>query len=82
MQEIAFEKAEEKVGKELEAVIEGYLPEEGVYVARTYMDAPNVDGYLFLSSERELDSGSFVTVQVTGSSGYDLTGGIKNESAE
>lgn len=81
-QEIAFEKAEEKVGKELEAVIEGYLPGEGVYVARTYMDAPNVDGYLFLSSERELDSGSFVTVQVTGSSGYDLTGGIKNESAE
>lgn len=81
-QEIAFEKTAEKVGRELEAVIEGYLPEEDVYVARTYMDAPNVDGYLFLSSERELDSGSFVTVQVTGSCGYDLTGGIKNESAE
>lgn len=81
-QEIAFEKAAEKVGKELEAVIEGYLPQEGVYVARTYMDAPNVDGYLFLTSERELDSGSFVTVRVTGSSGYDLTGGIINESTE
>ena len=71
-QEIAFEKAAEKVGKELEAVIEGYLPEEGVYVARTYMDAPNVDGYLFLKAERELNSGSFVTARVTGSSGYDL----------
>lgn len=73
-QEIAFEKAAEKEGIVLEAVIEGYLPEEGVYVARTYMDAPNVDGYLFLTSERELDSGSFVTAEVTGSNGYDLTG--------
>lgn len=73
-QEIAFEKAAEMEGRILEAAVEGYLPEEGVYVARTYMDAPNVDGYLFLTSERSLDSGSFVTVQVTGSSGYDLTG--------
>lgn len=73
-QEIAFERAAERKGNILEAVIEGYLPGENVYVARTYMDAPNVDGYLFLESERELDSGSFVTVKVTGSSEYDLTG--------
>ena len=73
-QEIAFEKAAKKEGKLLEAVVEGYLPEEGVYVARTYMDAPNVDGYLFLTSDREMDSGSFVRAKVTGSSGYDLTG--------
>ena len=73
-QEIAFEKAAEKEGKILEAVIEGYLPEEEVYVARTYMDVPNVDGYLFLTAERELSSGSFVTVKVTDSRGYDLIG--------
>ena len=73
-QEIAFEKAAKRVGRELEVVIEGFLPEDNVYVARTYMDAPNVDGYLFLKSERDLDSGSFVTARVTGSSGYDLTG--------
>lgn len=73
-QEIAFEKAAEKEGEVLEAVVEGYLPEEGVYVARTYMDAPNVDGYLFLTSDRELDSGSYVRAKVTGSSGYDLMG--------
>ncbi|MBD5551696.1 MAG: 30S ribosomal protein S12 methylthiotransferase RimO [Lachnospiraceae bacterium] len=73
-QEIAFEKAAEKEGTVLEAVIEGYLPGDGVYVARTYMDAPGVDGYLFLTSERELDSGKFVTVKVTGSSEYDLLG--------
>ena len=73
-QEIAFEKAAQKEGQILEAVVEGYLPEEGVYAARTYMDAPNVDGYLFFSSERDIDSGSFIAVEVTGSNEYDLTG--------
>lgn len=73
-QEIAFEKAAEKKGQILEAVVEGYLPEEHVYVARTYMDAPNVDGYLFFEAEREIDSGSFVKVEVTGSNDYDLVG--------
>ena len=73
-QEIAFEKAAGKEGQILEAVVEGYLAEDGVYVARTYMDAPNVDGYLFFSAEREIDSGSFVTVKVTGSNEYDLIG--------
>lgn len=73
-QEIAFERAAKRDGSVFEAVVEGYLPEEGVYVARTYMDAPNVDGYLFFTSERELTSGSFVNVEVTGSSEYDLVG--------
>lgn len=73
-QEIAFEKAAERKGQILEAVVEGYLPEEDVYAARTYMDAPNVDGYLFFESAREIDSGSFVKVEVTDSNGYDLIG--------
>ena len=73
-QEIAFERAAGRTGQVLWAMVEGYLPEEEVYVARTYMDAPNVDGYLFLTSERELSSGSFVRVLVEGSSAYDLVG--------
>ena len=73
-QEIAFEKAAEKKGQVLEAVVEGYLPEERIYVARTYMDAPNVDGYLFFEAERDIESGSFVEVEVTDSSDYDLVG--------
>ncbi len=73
-QEIAFEKADGRVGQVFEAVVEGYLPGEGVYAARTYMDAPNVDGYLFFTSDHEHDSGSFVRVKVSGSNGYDLTG--------
>lgn len=76
-QAIAFEKGQRMPGRKLEAVIEGYLPDEGVYVARTYRDAPDVDGYLFLSSERELLSGSFVEAEVTGADGYDLIGEVR-----
>ncbi len=81
-QAISFEKAERKKGCLLEAVVEGYLPEENVYVARTYMDAPDVDGYLFIKSDRELMSGSFVQAVVTGCSEYDLTGELKDEFTE
>ena len=56
------------------ALVEGYLPDEGVYIGRSYMDAPDVDGYLFFSSERELISGEFVKVRITEASEYDLKG--------
>lgn len=75
-QEIAFEQARSMVGKTLEVMIEGRMVEDGVYVARTYKDAPNVDGFLFFESERELMSGDFVTVTVTNSNEYDLIGEI------
>lgn len=83
-QAVAFEKAEETAEKapHLDAFIEGKLPEEGVYIARTYKDAPNVDGFVFLRSERELMSGDFVRVQITGSNEYDLIGEMIDESAE
>ena len=73
-QEIAFEKAEEKTGQILEAMVEGYLPDEDVYVCRTAADAPGVDGYLFLHTTENLMSGDFVNVKVTGAADYDLTG--------
>ena len=73
-QAIAFEKAEKMAGTELDVMVEGFLPEENVYVGRTYKDAPNVDGLLFLSSDRERMTGDFVRVLVTGSNEYDLTG--------
>lgn len=75
-QEIAFEQAEAMVGRTVEAIIEGSMPEDGVYVARTYKDAPGVDGFLFLQSDRELMSGDFVTARITGSNEYDLIGEI------
>jgi len=78
-QEIAFEKCKSQVGRKLEVMIEGKLPEEGVYIARTYMDAPDVDGYVFLESNWNLMSGDFVTVNIVGAKEYDLIGEIAEE---
>jgi ribosomal protein S12 methylthiotransferase len=79
-QEIAFEAAEEMVGQEVTAVIEGRImdtdDEEGLsYVARTYKDTPDIDGYLFVTGvKRELMTGDYVRVLITGSNEYDLIG--------
>ncbi len=81
-QEIAFAHSEAMVGQILDVMIEGKIADEPAYVGRTYMDAPNVDGYIFVDSEETLLSGDFVRVRVTGSSEYDLTGEIYNEFAE
>lgn len=75
-QEVAFEAAEQMVGRYVDAMIEGRMPEEDVYVARTYKDAPSVDGYLFINTDRQLISGDFVKVKITGSNEYDLIGEI------
>lgn len=81
-QEIAFEKAEEMVGRVLTVMVEGKIAEEDAYVTRTYRDAPGVDGYLFLNTTATLMTGDFVKVQVTGSNEYDLIGEIYHEFTE
>lgn len=78
-QEIAFEKAENMIGHELIVMVEGKLADENIYVARTYRDAPNVDGFLFINTTVELMTGDFVKVLVTDSNEYDLIGEICGE---
>ena len=78
-QEIAFEKAQDMIGQELVVMIEGKVADEDVYVARTYRDAPNVDGFLFLNTRAELMTRDFVKVLVTDSNEYDLIGEISHE---
>ena len=73
-QEIAFELAEEMVGKELLVMIEGKVADENAYVGRTYKDAPNVDGLIFVEADELLMSGDFAKVRVTGALEYDLIG--------
>ena len=73
-QEIAFEKSGEKVGKEMLAVIEGMVADENAYIGRTYMDAPDMDGYVFIHTGEALMTGDFVRVKITGASDYDLIG--------
>ena len=81
-QEISLARGKARIGTRMEAVIEGELPEEGIYEGRTYGDAPGVDGYVFIPKTEELMSGDFVTVRITGASHYDLTGEIENEFTE
>ena len=81
-QEIAFEHCENMVGKVLDVMIEGKVADEPAYVGRTYMDAPNVDGLIFVNADEMLMSGDFVRVKVTGASEYDLIGEVYHESAE
>lgn len=78
-QAISFEKAEAMAGKVLEVMVEGKAVDEDVYVTRTYRDAPEVDGYLFLHTTASLMTGDFVKVLVTDYNEYDLIGEIYHE---
>lgn len=73
-QDIVFEQAEDMIGRELLVMIEGKVADENAYVGRTYRDAPNVDGLIFVNTDEELMSGDFAKVKVTGAMGYDLIG--------
>ena len=80
-QEVSLDKNEEKIGQSMIAMVEGYLSDENVYVARTYADTPGIDGYLFIDTAETLMSGDFVRVKITGALEYDLTGELENEFA-
>ena len=67
------------IGRSLLAMIEGKVADENAYVARTYRDAPNVDGYLFINTSRELMTGDFVQAHVKGAYEYDLIGELEDE---
>lgn len=75
-QEISMDKSERLGGKEIEVIIEGKASDEDVYVGRSYMDAPSVDGYVFINSEEELMSGDFAKVRIVKAMEYDLIGDL------
>ena len=75
-QEVSMDKSERLVGKEIEVIIEGKASDEDVYVGRSYMDAPSVDGYVFINSEEELMSGDFAKVRIVKAMEYDLIGAL------
>ena len=81
-QEISIDKGNARIGSEVEVMVEGKVADENAYVARTYGDAPGVDGYLFINTGTELMSGDFVMVHVTGALEYDLIGELKDEYTE
>ena len=79
---ISLEKGENMVGRTVEVMIEGYLPEDGVYIGRTRGDAPDVDGCVFVIGNREYMSGDLIPVRITEALEYDLEGVAEDESAQ
>lgn len=75
-QEIAFDKSESMIGRELLVMVEGKIANEPAYVGRTYMDAPGIDGNIFINTGEEFMSGDLVKVKVTGANEYDLIGEV------
>lgn len=75
-EEVILDTNEKLIGKELYCMVEGQVSGENTYVGRTYRDAPDIDGYIFIDTDKTLMSGDFVKVKVTGAYEYDLIGEI------
>ncbi len=73
-EEIIFDRNETLKGRELFVFIEGKVADENAYIGRTYRDAPEVDGYIFINTDEELMTGDIAKVRVTGAYEYDLIG--------
>jgi ribosomal protein S12 methylthiotransferase len=71
-----------KLGKVLEAVVEGFDKWAECYFGRTKADAPDIDGKIFFTSDERLEVGQYVNIKVTDTLDYDLMGEVTNESAE
>ncbi len=81
-QEVSYDKGTERIGQELLVMIEGKVSGESAYIARTYGDAPKVDGYIFVQTGELLVTGDFARVRVTGAMEYDLIGVLADEYTE
>lgn len=75
-QEVSYDLNSTMLGKRMQVIVEGYLYKEQMYMCRSYMDAPDIDGCVFVSSEEELLSGDFIEVVITDFNEYDLIGEI------
>lgn len=73
-QEISYDLNAAMVGKCMEVIVDGYVYKDDMYMCRSYMDAPDIDGLVFVHSDEELISGDFITVRITDFNEYDLIG--------
>ena len=78
-QKISAEKSERRVGSVLKVFVEGRDTNSNALVGRTYADAPEVDGFIFVDTPIDFMSGDYINVRVTGASEYDLTGEITDD---
>lgn len=73
---ISAQKCSNSINKTFKVLVDGKLPEDNVYCGRTYKDAPDVDGLVFINTDCELISGDFVSVYINEATDYDLFGVI------
>lgn len=76
---ISAEDNEKQLGKEFEAVVEGFDRFGECWFGRTRHDAPDIDGKVFFSSEDKLAVGQFVRIKITDTLDYDLIGEVISE---
>lgn len=70
-QKISYKKLQEKIGKEYEVIIEKSCGKD--YIGRSYMDVPDMDGYIYIKTNEKLKLGKFVKCKIVDVSGeYDL----------
>ena len=81
-QEISLEKGQDRIGRELTVMIEGRMSGESALAARSYADAPKVDGLVFVQTDLPLVTGDFAKVRITGALEYDLIGELSDEYTE
>ena len=77
-QEVSLDKSADMVGRVIPVMVEGKITDDDAYVGRSYKDAPNVDGYVFINTNAQLMSGQIVNVSITGSMEYDLIGELSD----
>ena len=72
---------EARLGSVVEVLCEGFDPQEGCYVGRTWADSPEIDGRVLFTAAGQVPAGAFVPVRLTGISDGDLTGEIEEEES-
>lgn len=75
-QTISKQNLENKIGKELEVMIEGMVKNGKYYTGRSYMDSPEIDGIIYIANTKPLELGQFVNCKITAVNNYDLVGKI------
>ena len=68
-----------KLGQVLDVLIEEKVEGESVYVGRTKYDSPEVDGIVYVNTERVLEIGTIIKCKITDTMEYDLIGECYDE---
>ncbi|HOB15605.1 MAG TPA: 30S ribosomal protein S12 methylthiotransferase RimO [Defluviitoga sp.] len=86
----ALMKIQQEISKDVMQSFLGYIlkvlieeKEDDIYIGRSYLDAPEIDGNIFFRSKKKLKLGEFINVKITGSYEYDLEGEVaENEYSQ